>query len=165
MKNELLKRVRKVEVYYLDGYKTPDARDFSTKMSESLSSPDRGPITGPAADYLDTREVPSEMIEGLYYLPARLTVRYGEVVSKKCKPLQFQLLWHLDRFGGTADLEAAATECLGKEIGEDLELESMKRNFYKIGDIFVELSIPASIAVSIERDESDTAIGTARINR
>ena len=140
MEKELLKRVRKI-VYYLDtetGDTPPVAVAVPTVETPAPNIPGE----------FDFDEIPSRLFDGLFFLPSRLTVRYGEVVSQKCHRVQFQLLWYLESFDGTADLEAAAISCLGKKIGEDITLKSMQNNFYRIDKIFIELEIKSTIAVT-----------------
>ena len=139
MDKEILRRACRVEVIYHLVPESAETRPVALAASNVPSE-------------FDFDEIPSRLFDGLFFLPSRLTVRYGDVVSQKCLPQQFQLLWYLERFDGLANLENAAKECLGKrkKTGEEITSESVKRGFYRLGEIFLELGLNATISVTSE---------------
>ena len=145
MQKDILKRVRKVKevIYYLEPETGDRGRGIGNGEANSTPIPQPPtPITCPPIS--DIGEAPSRLFDGLTFLMFRGSVRFGDVISRKCQPQQFRLLWYLDCFDGVADLENAIKECWD----EPVSLESAQRAFRMIDNIFLELDVKAGISIS-----------------
>ena len=145
MQKDILKRVRKVKevIYYLES----EPRELASEITETNSPPIHKPQSAnhtPQPPISDIGEAPSRLFDGLTFLMFRGSVRFGGVISQECQSLQFRLFWYLDCFDGVADLENAIKECWDEPVG----LETAKKAFRKLDNVFLELGIKAGISTS-----------------
>ena len=124
MKKELLKRVKKIEVYYLDS---------ETVVAKEVASETRATMPEKRDHYFE-----SDICPGLFFLKYRNDVEYEGEGQAGLSALQFNIFLLLNDEGGDADVDDAKRQCWGKEPTH----ESFKNVVSTLNEKLANISVP-----------------------